>query len=143
MSILFMMNAVSSMMDSRDDLKDRCSKIEGGTEMMEQMVEVSERMLTELRKTIPENQRVSLNNIAKDMEMRMVPKATPSKTSVIMQKEELKALVDAAQVQCRECVLDGDECGTCELYKVLTSVLPLDRQGNNMLCPYNMAVWEN
>ena len=106
LSILFLMNTVSSMMDSREELRDRVSRIDGGTEMMDTMCEVSEKLLTEIRRTIPEKQRHNINNISKDMEMRMVPKATPSKTMVLMQKEEFRELVDAAQEKCLLCTDD-------------------------------------
>jgi len=143
MSILFLMNTVSAMMDSREELKDRVSRIEGGQELMDEMVDSSEQLLTEIRKTIPTSQRVSLNNISKDMEMRMVPKMTPSKTTVLVQKEDFRQLVDAAQVKCRECTDDSVQCRQCGLFKLLQSVVPLEKYDGTFLCPYNMAGWEN
>lgn len=143
MSILFLMNTVSAMMDSREELKDRVSRIEGGQELMNEMVDSSEQLLTEIRKTIPTSQRVSLNNISKDMEMRMVPKMTPSKTTVLVQKEDFRQLVDAAQVKCRECTDDSVQCRQCGLFKLLQSVVPLEKYDGTFLCPYNMAGWEN
>ena len=143
MSILFLMNTVSAMMDSRDELKDRVSRIEGGAELMDTMVDSSEKLLTEIRKTIPTDQRVSINNVSKDMEMRMVPKMTPSKTTVLVQKEEFRQLVDAAQVKCRDCTEDNVKCRECGLFKLLKVVLPLDTYDGTFLCPYNLAGWEN
>ena len=143
MSILFLMNTVSAMMDSRDDLKDRVSRIDGGSELMDTMVDSAEKLLTEIRRTIPTDQRVSINNISKDMEMRMVPKMTPSKTTVLVQKEDFRQLVDAAQVKCRECTDDSEQCKVCGLFKLLKVVVPLERYDGTFLCPYNMAGWEN
>ena len=143
LSILFLMNTVSAMMDSREELKDRVSKIDGGPEMMETMCTVSEKLLTEIRRTIPTAQRHNINNVSRDMEMRMVPKATPSKTTVLMQKEEFRSLVDAAQVKCRDCVDDNTECRQCKLFQLLQVILPMDRYDVGQLCPYNMAGWEN
>lgn len=137
------MNTVSSMMDSREELKDRVSRIEDGPELMDTMVDSSEKLLTEIRRTIPEDQRVSINNISKDMEMRMVPKMTPSKTTVLVQKEDFRQLVDAAQVKCRECTDDSEQCKACGLFKLLKNVVPLERYDGTFLCPYNMAGWEN
>lgn len=142
MSILFLMNTVSAMMDSRDDLKERVARIDGGPEMMDTMCDVSEKLLNEIRRTIPTEQRHNINNISKDMEMRMVPKMMPSKTTVLMQKDEFRELVDAAQVKCRECVDDNEECRECRLFRLLTVVLPLDTYEGTTLCPYNMAEWE-
>lgn len=143
MSLLFLMNTVSAMLDAKKDLAERLDRIDGGHELMDTMCDSALKVLEEVRKTIPENQRVSVNNVTKDMEMRMVPKMAPTKTNVIMPREELRELIDAAQVKCRDCVEDGEECKACGLYKVLTSVVPLEKHGETMLCPYNMAVWEN
>ena len=143
MSILFLMNTVSAMMDSRDELKDRVSRIEGGAELMDTMVNSAEKLLTEIRRTIPTEQRMNINNVSKDMEMRMVPKMTPSKTTVLVQKEEFRQLVDAAQVKCRDCTEDNVQCRECGLFKLLKVVLPLDTYDGTFLCPYNMAGWEN
>ena len=142
-AILFLMNTVSAMMDSRDDLKDRISRIDGGQELMDTMVDSAEKLLTEIRRTIPTEQRVSINNVSKDMEMRMTPKMTPSKTTVLMQKEDFRQLVDAAQVKCRECTDDSDQCKECGLFKLLKVVVPLERYDGTFLCPYNLAGWEN
>ena len=143
LSILFLMNTVSAMMDSRDELADRISKIDGGRELMDTMVESSEKLLTEIRRTIPEDQRRSINNISKDMEMRMVAKMTPMKTTVLVQKDDFKTLVDAAQIKCRECTDDSEQCKTCELFRLLKIVVPLETYEGTFLCPYNMAGWEN
>lgn len=143
MSILFLMNTVSAMMDSREELKDRVSRIDGGQELMDTMVDSSEKLLTEIRRTIPEDQRVSINNVSKDMEMRMVPKMTPSKTTVMVQKEDFRQLVDAAQVKCRECTDDNEQCKACGLFKLLKVVVPLETYYGTFLCPYNLAGWEN
>ena len=61
LSILFLMNTVSAMMDSRDELKDRVSRIEGGPGMMNTMCETAEKLLTEIRMTIPTAQRHNIN----------------------------------------------------------------------------------
>ena len=142
-SILFLMNTVSAMMDSREELKDRVSKIEGGAELMDTMVNSSEKLLTEIRRTIPTDQRMNINNVSKDMEMRMVPKMTPSKTTVLMQKEDFRQLVDAAQIKCRECTDDSEQCKSCGLFKLLKVVIPLESYDGTFLCPYNLAGWEN
>lgn len=143
LSILFLMNTVSSMMDSREELRDRVSRIENGPEMMDTMCEVSEKLLTEIRRTIPEKQRHSINNISKDMEMRMTPKSTPHKTMVLIDKEDFRTLIDAAQIKCRECTDDNEECKKCGLYQLLLVNLPLDRYDGTFLCPYNARDWEN
>ena len=142
-SMTFLTTTVSALAEAKDDLKDRLSKIEGGTELMDRLVADSGKLLTEVRRTIPEKQRVSMANTAKDFEIRLVPKLTPTRTTVVCQKEDFRKLVDAAQIKCRECVEDCDGCKRCDLYQLLTVVLPLDCYEGTMLCPYNMAEWGN
>jgi len=143
LSILFLMNTVSAMMDSKAELADRISHIDGGQETMESMCDQAEWILNEIRRTIPTDQRHNINNVSKDMEMRMVPKATPSKTTVLIQKEEFRSLIDAAQAKCHDCVDDNTECRKCKLFQLFTVVLPMDAYDVGNLCPYNMAGWEN
>lgn len=142
-AMMFLMNATSAIQDSVDDLKKRLEKIEDGEQMMKDLAELSVKVLTEIRRTIPEDQRASLNNVSKDMEMRLVPKMTPSKTTVVVQKEDFRQLVDAAQVKCRECTDDSDQSMKCGLCKLLKVVVPLETYDGTFLCPYNMAGWEN
>ena len=77
-----------------------------------------------------------------DFEIRLTPKMTPSKTSVVMQKDEFKELVDLARAKCRDCMDDDEECEKCKLFQLLTVLLPLDDY-SGMLCPYNMGEWAN
>ena len=142
-ALMFLMNATSAIQDSVSDLAKRLEKIDGGEQMMKELAELSVKLLTEIRRTIPEDQRASLNNVSKDMEMRLVPKMTPSKTTVLVQKEDFRALVDAAQVKCRECADDSEQCKGCGLFKLLKVVVPLETYEGTFLCPYNMAGWAN
>lgn len=143
MSMMFLMNTVSALIDSKEDLADRLKRIDGGTERMATLADTSMGLLDDLRTTIPTNQRVNLNNTAKDYEMRLVPKMTPNKTNVVVQKEEFRKLVNAAQVKCRECTLNDEECKQCELYQLLTVILPMEKYNALNLCPYMIADWEN
>lgn len=141
--LTFLMNATSALVEAQDDLAERLKMIDGGTELMRTVAEGSVKLLTELRMTIPERQRTSLANTAKDYEMRLVPKMTPSKVCVVMQKEDFRELVNAAQVQCKDCAELNEDCGKCKLFRLLQIVLPLDSYDTTFLCPYNMAEWEN
>ena len=129
--------------DMQTELGDRLKMIEDGEGRIRAMAYGSDELLHDLRATIPVEQRMNLQNTAKDHEMRLVPKMTPTTTNVIMGKEEFRELVDFARVKCRECILDDQECKTCGLYKLLTSLLPLDDYHNGLLCPYNMGEWGN
>jgi len=144
-ALTFLMNLTSSLVDAQDDLADRLTKIDGGSELMKQLADGSVKLLTEVRRTIPEKQRTSLANTAADMEMRLQPKMTPSKTCVVMQKEDFRTLVDSAQTACTECVRDSEECRECKLFNLLVTVLPLDSYDGTSLCPYSKLIhqWEN
>ena len=142
-SLTHLMNATSSLNEAKDDLAERLKMIDGGPELMDQLAAGSVKLLTEIRMTIPERQRNSLANTAKDYEMRLVPKFTPSTTNVIVPKEEFRNLVDAAQVKCVDCMEPNENKHRCELFKLLQVVLPLEAYDTTFLCPYNRAEWEN
>ena len=142
-SLMFLMNTVSALQEAKKDLAARLTQIEHGEERMAALAKESMDLLTEIRQTVPERQRNSLANTATDYEMRLLPKMTPRKTSVVVEKEDFRQLVDAAQTQCRECTEDNEACRQCKLYQLLTVVLPLDRYDGTFLCPYNMAEWSN
>jgi len=141
--LTFLMNAASALMEAKDDLSDRLTMIDGGQELMDTVANGAVKLLTEVRMTIPERQRTSLANTAKDYEMRLVPKMTPSKTCVVVQKEDFRHMVDAAQVKCRDCTEMNEDCHKCELFQLLQVVLPLEAYDTTFLCPYNTAEWEN
>lgn len=129
--------------DLQKDLKDRLAMIPDGEARLKELSEKCDQLLHETRLTIPMNQRMSLQNTAMDFEMRLAPKASPSKTTVVMEKEEFRHLVDSARARCRECMDSDEEAEKCDLYQLLTSVLPLDDYHNNYLCPYNLGEWKN
>ena len=129
--------------DLQNDLKSRLEMIDGAPEKMQTVADLTDWLLRECRKTIPQNQRKSLQNTVHDYEVRMVPKATPSTTNVIMEKEEFREIIDIAREKCRSCADDDTECTKCRLYKILTSVLPMEDYHGGLLCPYNLGEWAN
>lgn len=129
--------------DVKAELSDRLGMVEHGPSAMEELSEKTDRLLNELRLTIPVNQRLNLQNTANEYEIRLTPKATPSKTTVIMQKDEFKELVDLARARCVDCMETDTACGKCKLFQLLTVLLPLDDYHDGMLCPYNMGEWKN
>lgn len=128
--------------DMQKELADRLKMVRDGPLRMNGISADADALLNELRKTIPMNQRLNLQRTIEDYEMRLVPKATPGRTTVVMAQDEFKALVDAARVKCRECTEDSKACTKCELYQLLTVVVPLDDYDGWMLCPYNMGEWK-
>lgn len=125
------------------DLEERLEMIENGKERVKKLQEDSEALIEELRVTIPEAQRVNLHHTAQDYEMRMLPKATPSKNSVVLQKEEYRTLVDFARAKCHDCSEDDIDCEKCPLYQILTVIQPIEDYHLLFLCPYNLGEWKN
>lgn len=134
----------STVMDGlAESLAERIDMIPDGMERVKKAAKDVDTLLTELRMTVPENQRVSLDNIGADFVMRTVPKATPGSTNVLMSKEEFRTLVNSAQSRCKECAEDDVSCGKCDLYQLLTCILPLDNYHSLYVCPYSMGEWKN
>lgn len=143
MAMLLFAYAATILDDLQQDIGGRLGMIPDGKERLEKLSKDTDQLLHECRLTIPENQRKNLQNTIQDFEVRFVPKMTPSQTSVVMQKEEFRELVDIARTKCWECTEDDDTCAACQLYQVLTVVLPLEDYHNNFLCPYNLGEWVN
>ena len=129
--------------DMQTEMKDRLYMVQGAPETLHDVSQETDWLLNELRKTIPIEQRLNLQNTAQEYEIRLVPKATPGKTVVVMQKEEFKDLVDQARAKCVDCMESDKDCEKCKLFRLLTVVLPLEDYHNGMLCPYNMGEWGN
>jgi len=142
-SLQFLAHAVSALVEAQDDLSERLDRIEDGQGRMKKLADDGIQLLTEIRQTVPEKQRKNLVNIGMDYEVRLVPKFTPTTHNVVVQKEEFRELVDAAQTQCRDCTMDNEECRKCKLYQLLVTILPMDHYDGVFLCPYNLAEWEN
>lgn len=143
MAMILLSYAATVLDDLSIEIADRIDMIPDGHKKIRELADKTEQLLNEIRRTIPMNQRQHLSNTAKDFEMRLTPKATPSTTSVVMQKEEFRSLVDYARATCKECTFDDDECEKCGLFQLLTVILPLEEYHDRMLCPYNLGKWGN
>lgn len=143
MSMILLAHSASVLEDLRTDIGDRLGMVKDGKERMETLAVECDRMLNDVRLTIPMEQRRGLDNTCRDYEMRTVPKHTPSTTNVVMGKDEFKTLVDYARATCHDCTMDDEECQECSLFKTLSSTLPLDDYHHQYLCPYNMGKWGN
>lgn len=143
MAFIHLMYAATILDELTKDIADRLNMVDDGVARLKHISELTDGLLDDLRVTAPENQRIHLQNTAEDYEIRLAPKATPSKQNVVSTKEEFRTLVDAARTKCMECTLDDDECSKCDLFRLLTSILPVDDYHDRMLCPYNIATWGN
>lgn len=143
MSMLHLMYAVTILEDLQDEIPERLAMVNDGRGRLSRIAGFANALLNDIRVTIPENQRKGIQNTADDYVMRLTPKGTPCESSVIMSKDEFKELVDAARAKCAECTMDDEECEQCGLYKLLTSILPMDDYHSMNLCPYNLGRWKN
>lgn len=143
-AMMWMYQVATVLCELPKDLRGRIEMIPDGSARIEWLTKEVESLVDDLRVTIPEAQRLSLNNTAHDCEMRLAPKATPNETTVVIQKEEFRSLVDFARIQCLQCTETDTDCEkTCDLYKLLTVILPLDDYHSTFLCPYNLGEWKN
>lgn len=143
MGMIALAHAATTLEDLQTEIPERIAMVDGAMERLKGISRETDTLLNDLRETVPENQRMHLQNTAMDYEMRLAPKAQPGTTNVIMEKEEFRELVECARLKCRECTDDDEECEKCGLYRLLTSILPMDDYHNGMLCPYNLAGWGN
>lgn len=142
MALTFLMNATSALIDAKSDLKNRVEKL-GMADRLDKLADEAMELLTAVRTTIPEKQRTSLMHTSMDYEMRLTPKMTPAKTSVVLMKEEMRTLVDAAQAACLECTGTFEDSAKCNLCQLLKTILPMDSYEGTFLCPYNGREWGN
>lgn len=126
------------------DLEKRLARVPNGMEKLKK----AEELVTELERailpTINKEQRKNLKETLHDYELRPVPKLTPRHTNLVVDKETLKTLVDAAQDgACTSCVKDAKEARNCRLHRTLTVITPMKEYDDGMLCPFNNVGWEN
>lgn len=143
MSMIVLAYVATCLEDLQKELKDRIDMVPAGMPLLLEASQNTDILLDELRKTVPIEQRMNLQNTAQEYEIRLTPKATPSKTNVVMQGSEFKDLVDLARTKCVDCMESDTACEKCKLFKLLTVLLPLDDYHDGMLCPYNMGEWAN
>lgn len=126
---------------AEEDLRRRLECLPYGRQRMRLAVGCVKALVEDMIGTMTLNQAKMLRNTLDDMEVRIVPKATPKKTNVLTPKDTFMELVDCAKERCRECTMNDSQCRDCELYKILEATVPLDDYGNGLLCPYNRLDW--
>jgi hypothetical protein len=138
-----LLGAVSYMAHAKDDLQKRLELVPHGRRWMSMLLGGVKAISDDLIGTMPRGQCKQIRNTMSDMEMRMVPKATPMSQNVIFDKDVAKALVDAAMERCKGCPKGPEEGVKCPLYTVFESFMPLENYDNGLLCPYSMLEWED
>lgn len=133
---------LSNLMYFEKDMEKRAGMIPDGVKRLHEAIEGYRAVYHDLCGTMPEKQQKALANVCRDMEVRLVPKGTPTNTTVTWDKDDAMELVDAAQAKCLDCFRDYEDSEGCPLRQLLESVVPLDRY-SALSCPYNNATWED
>lgn len=126
----------------QEDIQDRLKMIRYGKERLQMAVGGLRSVCDDIIGTVTRDQAKQIKNTMCDFDLRMVPKATPESTKIIMTREQGIMLMNLARERCHGCVEDGTGCRKCELYRLLESTTPLDDYGDGLICPYSLAQWE-
>lgn len=138
-----LLGAVSYIADASEDLQKRLECIPAGKKRMAMAKGAVTAIANDIIGTMTVSQCRQMQNVMKDMDMRIVPKMTPKITNVIMSKENAMVLIDSAKARCALCTAGGDEIRRCPLYQVLEAIVPLEDYGDGLICPYVLAEWED
>ena len=138
-----LLGAVSYIAHASDDLQKRLESIPAGRKRLAMAKGAVNAVANDIIGTMTVAQCKQMENTMKDMDMRMVPKMSPSCKNVIMTADHAKTLVDSAKAKCALCAASGDEIRECPLYQTLEAVVPLENYGDGLICPYVLAEWED
>lgn len=127
---------------AKDDLVDRLKCVPDGNRRLRMALGGLKAVCDDLIGTISKSQCRQIYGTMKDFEMRLLPKLTPGSTNIIMTKEEGKELLECARWKCSGCVEDGKSCRKCRLYQLLEATTPMEDYGDELICPYSLAQWE-
>lgn len=125
-----------------DELKSHWSLVENGEERVKKLIDESLQLFEDLLDTVPKNQIKSLRNAVEDYRVAFVPKTMPASQSVVMDKEQIKSLIDLAQEQCKTCVKTPEEAECCPVFQQCVGVVPPSGY-DSLICPYSRAEWED
>ena len=134
--------ALNSVTYGQDDLAARLKKIPNGTRRWNLMLGQLRALLNDIIGTVPVKQCQNIKNTMNDMELRLVPKTSQMPHNAVVSVDDLTYIVKAAKKSiCTSCTLMDGECRTCELYKILETISPLEDYGSGMICPYMKEDW--
>lgn len=137
-----MLIVVSFCIEAKADLQHRLELIPHGKRRMNMTLGAINAIMNDIIGTVTRAQAQQIRNTMTDMEVKITPKLMPIGQTVLMDLETAKDLTDCAREKCRICAEDGVSCRECKLYKVMEATTPLEDYGNDLLCPYNLADWE-
>lgn len=140
-AVTMLLTSMSNLRYAREDLKKRLECVPSGKARMNMVIGQFESLIRDVCGTVTDKQRKHLQNICKDMEVRLMPKMMNRKVSVVLTVDEAKELIDAAQAKCTYCFKDYEESRECKLCKLLECAVPLEDY-SSLSCPYSGAKWE-
>lgn len=142
-AVRMLLASLSSASYAKEDLQKRLECVPDGNRRLRLALGGLKAVCDDLVGTITSQQAKQLLGTMKDYEMRLVPKLTPLSENILLTKEQGKDLIDCAREMCNVCTRDGHTCRECRLYKLLEATTPLDHYGDDIMCPYSLATWEN
>jgi len=125
----------------QEDLAERLECIPHGKARYRLALGALRSVVDDLIGTVSKAQCKQIMGTMRDYEMRLVPKATPQTSNIVMTREAGVELMELAREKCHGCVEDGEGCRKCRLYQILEATTPLDDYGDGLICPYALAVW--
>ncbi len=137
-----MLIVVAFCVDAKRDLWHRLECIPYGRERMNMTLGGIKALMDDIIGTITVAQAKQMQNTTQDMEVRITPKIMPVGQTVLLDLDTAKGLTDCAKEKCVGCTEDGNSCRKCKLYQIMEATTPLEDYGDGMLCPYNLATWE-
>ena len=137
-----LLGAVSYIANASEDLQKRLECIPYGKQRMAMAKGAVAAIANDIIGTMTVSQCRQMQNVMKDMEMRMVPKMSSRSGNVIMTKQAAMTLVDSAKHRCSLCTACDEDIRKCDLYSTLEAIIPLEDYGDGTLCPYALAEWE-
>lgn len=99
-------------------------------------------MVDSVLATMNAEQLEHLKKTSRDYEMRLKPKLTPIDSNMVVDKETMRTLIDAAQYKCTDCFKSDRESRGCKLQKLLSVLIPMKKYDSG-LCVFNNREWEN
>lgn len=129
--------------NAAEDMQKRLECIPNGKQRYAMALGGLRAVANDLVGTTTKAQANQLWNTLNDLSMQFIPKLAPGSKNVIYTSDVIKDLVDCARSKCSDCVLDGESCRSCKLYKVLESTTPLNDYGDGLICPYALQDWED
>ena len=137
-STLFsMLTAVNFAAKVKKGLSKRLQSVPHGAERLNMALGGLKAVCDDIVGTVPSKQAQQMQNTFSDNVWQLVPKLSPGSHNVVMDADIADELIAAAKEKCTECVLNDEDCRTCQLYQVLTAIAPLEEYGSGMLCPYS------